>query len=88
MAHCSLDVTWVARSRPGRTNHTLSTALYDNLAAVGAPTYDSAAIAVAQDIQRNLGMDPMDEPFLDECEQLHLTGSETTVLPVWSFARP
>jgi aminobenzoyl-glutamate utilization protein B len=70
MAHCELSTTWVARNRPGRTNHVLAQALYTNLEAVGAPRYGSAAIAAAQDIQRSLGVEPMEKPFLDECEQL------------------
>jgi len=70
MAHCDAETTWVARSRPGRTNHAMSTVLYNNLEAVGAPSYGADAIAVAQEIQRNLGLDAMEKPFLDECEQL------------------
>lgn len=70
MSHCRVEDTWVARSRPGLTNHAMSQALYDNLAEVGAPTYGDEAIAVAQDIQRELGFEPMERPYLDECEQL------------------
>ncbi|AUI51904.1 peptidase M20 [Arthrobacter crystallopoietes] len=70
MAHCRLETTWVARNRPGRTNHVLAQALYDNLEAVGAPSYGPDAVAAAQNIQQNLGLEPMDKPFLDECEQL------------------
>ncbi|MDJ0357925.1 amidohydrolase [Paenarthrobacter sp. PH39-S1] len=70
MAHCGLSTTWVARNRPGRTNHVLAQALYTNLEIVGAPQYGPAAIAAAQQIQRTLGVEPMDKPFLDECEQL------------------
>ncbi|MFQ4150402.1 amidohydrolase [Arthrobacter sp. LAPM80] len=70
MAHCTLSTTWVARNRPGRTNHVLAQALYNNLEAVGAPQYGPAAIAAAQQIQKKLGIEPMEKPFLDECEQL------------------
>ncbi len=70
MAHCGLEVTWVARSRPGRTNHVMASVLYDNLESVGAPRYGADAIDVAQEIQRNLGIEAMKKPFLDECEQL------------------
>lgn len=70
MAHCRVDETWVARSRPGLTNHVLSQVLYANLEEVGAPHYGDEAIAVAQDIQRELDLHPMDKPFLDECESL------------------
>lgn len=70
MAHCRLETTWVARNRPGRTNQVLAQTLYDNLEAVGAPSYGADAVAAAQNIQQNLGLEPMDKPFLDECEQL------------------
>src|SRR5699024_4911893 len=70
IAHCEVEDRWIARSRPGRTNHVMAEVLYENLAAVGAPQYGPEAVAVAQDIQRNLGMTPSDKPFLSETEQL------------------
>ncbi|WP_192497106.1 zinc-binding metallopeptidase family protein [Gulosibacter chungangensis] len=70
MSHCRLEVTWVARSRPGITNHVLAQTLYDNLAEIGAPQYGDAAIEAAQRIQRELGIEPMSKPYLDECEAL------------------
>jgi aminobenzoyl-glutamate utilization protein B len=70
MAHCTIEQTWVARSRPGRTNHAMTNVLYANLEQVGAPSYGPEAIAVAQDIQRSLGLEPTDRPFLAETEQL------------------
>lgn len=70
MAHCELETTWVARSRPGCTNHAMASVLYANLEAVGAPSYGPEAIAVAQEIQRTLGLEPTERPFLAETEQL------------------
>lgn len=70
MAHCGLEERWIARSRPGRTNHALAEALYGNLEQIGAPSYGDSAIAIAQEIQRNLGMEPMERPFLAETEHL------------------
>ena len=70
MAHCELEERWIARSRPGRTNHKMAEVLYANLESVGAPTYGSEAIAIAQNIQRELGVEPMERPFLAETEQL------------------
>lgn len=70
MAHCKLKTRWVTRTRPGRPNHTLASLLYENYKRIGPPKYDDKAIAVAQDIQRNLGMEPMEKPFLGECEKL------------------
>lgn len=70
MAYCRLETTWVARSRPGLTNHAMAEVLYANLAEVGAPRYGAKAIEVAHTIQRELGIQPMARPFLDECESL------------------
>ncbi|MDQ4503880.1 amidohydrolase [Sinomonas sp. ASV322] len=70
MAHCRLETTWVARNRPGRTNHVLAAALYANLECVGAPGYGPEAVDAARKIQASLGIEPMDRPFLEECERL------------------
>ncbi|QIM15980.1 amidohydrolase [Leucobacter insecticola] len=70
MAHCELNDRWIARSRPGRTNHVLAEVLYANLEAIGAPIYGPEAIKIAQEIQQNLGLEPTERPFLAETEQL------------------
>ncbi len=70
MAHCEVEETWVARSRPGRTNHVMTEVLYANLEQVGAPKYGPEAVKIAQEIQRNLGLEPTEKPFLAETEQL------------------
>lgn len=69
-AHCALEERWIARSRPGRTNHVMAEALYANLERVGAPSYGPEAVAIAREIQQNLGVEPMERPFLAETEQL------------------
>lgn len=70
MGHCEVEEQWIARSRPGRTNHAMATALFRNLEQVGAPQYGAEAIAVAQEVQRSLGLAPTAAPFLAETEQL------------------
>lgn len=70
VAHCELETRWVARSRPGVTNHVLADVTYRNLEAVGAPSYGAEAIGVAHAIQRELGIEPMERPFLEACETL------------------
>jgi aminobenzoyl-glutamate utilization protein B len=70
VAHCELETRWVARSRPGVTNHVLADLTYANLERVGAPAYGEAAIDAARAIQRELGMEPMERPYLAACEQL------------------
>jgi aminobenzoyl-glutamate utilization protein B len=67
VAHCTVDATWVARNRPGVTNHVLAEAVWRNLAAVGAPELGEEAARVAREIQRELGMEPMEQPFLEAC---------------------
>jgi aminobenzoyl-glutamate utilization protein B len=69
-AHCRLVKRWVSRTRPGVANHVLAELTYRNLAEVGAPRYGADAIALAQEIQRNLGLAPMARPFLPACEEL------------------
>lgn len=70
MAHCEVETRWVARSRPGITNHAMASVLYSNLEEVGAPEYGPKAIELAQEIQKNLGIEPMNKPFLKETEEL------------------
>lgn len=67
---CQWKKTWVCKSRGGLPNHVLAQATYDNLAAVGAPQWGEAAIAVAREIQANLGLEPMERPFLAATEAL------------------
>ncbi len=70
MGHCTVEERWIARSRPGRTNHALASVLFDNLVEVGPPHYGADAVARAQEIQRSLGLEAGDHPFLPETEQL------------------
>lgn len=69
-AHCKWDRHWVCKSRPGLANHALAEIAYRNLALAGAPAFGDDARAVAQAIQRNLGLEPMERPFLGACERL------------------
>ncbi len=70
IAHCRLVKRWVSRTRPGVANHALASLAYRNLEAVGAPRYGEEAIALAREIQANLGLAPMDAPYLPACETL------------------
>jgi aminobenzoyl-glutamate utilization protein B len=70
VAHCDVLGTWVARNRPGITNHALAAVVWANLQDVGPPRYGEDALAVAREIQTELGIEPMQEPFLPACEEL------------------
>jgi aminobenzoyl-glutamate utilization protein B len=69
-AHCRWERHWVCKSRPGLANRALADLTYRNLAAAGPPRYHDEAVAVAREIQANLGLAPMEAPFLEACESL------------------
>jgi aminobenzoyl-glutamate utilization protein B len=69
-AHCRWERHWVCKSRPGLANHALAELTYRNLAAAGPPRYGDEAVSAAREIQANLGLAPMEEPFLEACESL------------------
>ncbi len=69
--HCTYERHWVSKSRPGLANHILAEATYRNLESVGPPVFHRGrAVEIARDIQHNLGLDPMERPFLDATESL------------------
>lgn len=70
MSGCRFERHWVSKSRPGLANHAMATIAYEALETVGPPRWDEAAQAVAREIQKNVGIEPMQSPFLDECERL------------------
>jgi aminobenzoyl-glutamate utilization protein B len=67
---CQWKKTWVCKSRGGLPNHVMAQATYDNLALVGAPRWGNEAVEIAQEIQANLGLEPMEKPFLPATEEL------------------
>ncbi|MEW9838267.1 amidohydrolase [Mesorhizobium marinum] len=70
MTGCRYERHWVSKSRPGLANHAMARIAHEALETVGAPRWDEAGKAVAREIQRNAGVEPMAEPLLDECERL------------------
>jgi aminobenzoyl-glutamate utilization protein B len=68
--HCRVVKRWVSRTRPGVANHVLAELTYRNLEVVGPPHYGAEATALAREIQSNLGLAPMERPFLAACESL------------------
>jgi len=67
---CQWRKTWVSKSRGGLANHVLARAGYRNLELVGAPKWGAEAVKVAREMQRNLGIEPLDLPFLPATEAL------------------
>jgi len=70
MTGCRWERHWVCKSRPGLANHAMANVVWDALQAAGAPEWGAEAVKIAQEIQANLGQEPMDAPFIDEMSRL------------------
>jgi aminobenzoyl-glutamate utilization protein B len=70
MTQCRHERHWVCKSRPGLPNHAMARLAFESLSAVGAPRWGEAARTVAREIQANLGLTPMEDPFIGACETL------------------
>lgn len=70
MTHCSLETTWVAKSRPGIPNHAMAELCWDNLRSAGGPRLGPEAVEFANEIRTYLGLEPVANPFLDEVSDL------------------
>ncbi len=66
----NVEKTWVTRSRPGLANHVMAELTYENVKLIGPPRWGEEARRIGQEIQRNLGYEPMDRPFPDVNEKL------------------
>ena len=67
---CRWERHWVSKSRPGLANHAMARVVWDAMQAAGPPAWGRAAIEVAQAIQAELGLDPMEAPFIDAMQRL------------------
>jgi len=61
---CEVSVQWISKTRVGLPNHALAELTYENLEAVGVPEWNDEAIQFGREIQKNLGWEPTDFPFL------------------------
>ena len=67
---CRWERHWVCKSRHGLANHAMADVVWQALQTVGAPAWGEDARAVARELQANLGLEPMPEPFIDELTRL------------------
>jgi aminobenzoyl-glutamate utilization protein B len=65
MTHCRVEKAWITRTRAGLANRTMAEIAFRNFERLGAPVWGDAAKAFARDLQSSLGLEPMQEPFLD-----------------------
>ena len=86
-AHCTVKRHWVSKSKPGLANHAMAEITFRNLERAGAPRYGAEAVATAQALQKELGLQPMAQPFADELSELvHPQEAERRLrrdLPSW-----
>ncbi|PWC28622.1 M20/M25/M40 family metallo-hydrolase [Teichococcus aestuarii] len=67
---CRAFVRWVTKTRVGLPNTAMTDLTWANLQEVGAPAYPEAALEFGRAIQRNLGLEPMQDPFIPSVSRL------------------
>jgi aminobenzoyl-glutamate utilization protein B len=70
MTHCTVRKAWITRTRAGLANHAMADVTFRNFELVGPPRWGEAARGFAREIQRNLGLEAMEDPFSDEIQRL------------------
>jgi hypothetical protein len=70
MTGCHASVRWITKTRIGLTNHAMTDMTFANMKLVGPPRFSDEARDFARQIQANLGLEPMENPFLDDSERL------------------
>ncbi len=70
LTHCRFEKCWVSKSRPGLANHVMADLVFEALQRVGPPVWNDQAVDVAREIQMNLGLEAMDNPFISQCHEL------------------
>ena len=67
---CRALVRWITKTRFGLTNHVMADLTFRNMQLVGPPRFIDEARDFARQIQSNLGLEPMANPFIDDNERL------------------
>jgi aminobenzoyl-glutamate utilization protein B len=70
LAHCTVKRHWVSKSKPGLANHAMADLTWRNIQLAGPPQWDEEAVAVARRLQKELGLEPMADPFPKELTEL------------------
>lgn len=84
---CEAWVQWVTKTRVGLANNALADLTYRNMELIGPPVYSEDARTFGREIQKNLGLKPMDEPFPDVYSRLtppqEFEAGTRSLLPSW-----
>jgi aminobenzoyl-glutamate utilization protein B len=60
----------IARTRCGLSNKKLSEIIHKNLKIVGPPKFSNEAREFGRKLQENLGFEPMEDPFTEDCQSI------------------
>ncbi len=87
VAGCQVSARWVTKTRVGLPNNAMTDVAYENLKLVGPPVLGEEARAFAREVQKNLGIRPMERPFIDDNEKI-VSPEETdrrfrSTMPAW-----
>jgi len=67
---CQASVRWVTKTRVGLPNTRLTELAWRNMQRIGPPEFPEEARRFAREIQTNLGVPPMENPFTEDNERL------------------
>lgn len=85
--NCRVSMRWVAKTRPGLKNHVLTDAMYSTLTALGPAKFGPGAYEHARALERQLGHEPSEEPFVDEALSIispeDWDATQREALPPW-----
>lgn len=70
MTHCEVKAAWITRTRAGLPNHAMADVTWRNFERVGPPRWSDEARSFAGEIQKSLGLEPMEDPLLSEIQAL------------------
>ena len=77
----------VTKTRVGLANNALAEGMHGNLKLAGPPVFGEEAKKVGRQIQENLGLEPMEDPFTKDCQEISplKAGDENKrrVFPTW-----
>ena len=70
MTHCTVTKAWITKTRAGLPNHAMAEVTFRNFEKLGAPEWSEEAKVFARELQKSLGLEPMQQPFFEGLTKL------------------
>ncbi len=84
---CESYIQWVTKTRVGLANNAMADLTYRNMELIGAPAYDDESLEFCRELQRNLDVEPMENPIRGTYTRLtppeDYEAETRTLLPSW-----